>query len=129
MHNLKVLHALNCPFTIAHKACKCSPLHGNEGKETEGQRCAAVNMYKDLMYHHTLKFPAQHRKSLQCKNSQDPCLLPLFIFTCQKNQHKMGIQVSSMTFCFNAFRITFKELIPAFSMITLRLTHIHFKNR
>lgn len=62
MHNLKVLHTLICPFTNARKICKYSPLHGNEGKETEGQRCAAVNMYKDLMYHHTLKFPDQHQK-------------------------------------------------------------------
>lgn len=62
MHNLKVLHTLIWPLTITYKTCKCSLLHRSEGKETEGQRCAAVNMYKDLMYHHSPKFSDQHQK-------------------------------------------------------------------
>lgn len=47
--------------------------------ETEGQRCAAVNMYKDLLYHHTLKFPDQHQKKPTAQKSArahafSPCL-------------------------------------------------------
>lgn len=66
-------------------------------------------------------------KAYSAKNSKDPCLFHVYFYICQKNQHKMGIQVSSMKFCFHAFRITFKELTPDFSVITVRLIHIPFQ--
>lgn len=67
-------------FTIAHNIRKRSTLHENEGKQIEGQRHPPLNMYKDLMYYHSLEFSdVKQNKAESAKNFKGPCFSPSLV--------------------------------------------------